>query len=302
MSYISLADFARGFTEEAPSRPPWLPPGASAPLALDTPAARARLEDVLDTVVALQRADWLEDGVFVGPSVMPEVYEHVLHGARTLSVAVPPAIVAGCAMSSQGIYGTDARAYLYLSTYFVGPASGAETRFLVGRALGLSAARLVSAATSYALLVDHAGLRQVARRALGPLLEVVLAPLSIGVRLAASRWHRFAEVAADRAGLLCCDDLSAAGQAMLRVALGGDRDVDPEAWLAQLDAVRSDDSPARFAQLLADRPWTHKRLRALRLFARSEGFAACGGTVPEGQPLLSTDALEAQVRELMGVR
>ncbi len=302
MSYVPLADFARGFTDASPPRPPWLPPGASAPLALDTPVTRARLEDVLDTVVALQRADWLEDGVFVGPKVMPEVYDHVLHAARTLSVAVPPAIVAGCALSSQGIYGTDARAYLYLSTFFVGPASEAETRFLVGRFVGMSAAQLVSANTAYALLVDHAGLRQVARQALGPLLEVVLAPLSVGVRLATSRWHRFAEVAADRAGLICCNDLHAAGKAMLRSSLGGDRDVDPEAWLAQLDAVRSEDSPARFAQLLADKPWTHKRLRALHLFARSEVFAACGGTVPEGRPLLATDDLEDQVRELMGVR
>ncbi len=300
-AYISLSDFARGFTESRPDRPPWLPPGAAAPLALDTPGARGRLEDVLDTVVALQRADWLEDGVFVGPKVMPEVYGHVLHAARTLSVAVPPALVAGASLSSQGIYGTDARNYLYLSTFFVGPASDGETRFLIGRFLGLSAAELVSANTLYALLVDHAGLRQVARRALGPLLEVVLAPLSIGVRLATSRWHRFAEVAADRAGLLCCDDLHAAGKAMLRASLGGDRDVDPEAWLAQLDAVRSEDSPARFAQLLADKPWTHKRLRALGLFARSEPFAAAGGAPLEG-PLLSSDTLEVQVRELLGVR
>lgn len=298
--YISLADFARGFTEGTPERPPWLPPGAAAPLALDNAAARARLEDVLDTVVALQRADWLEDGVFVGPNVMPDVYGHVLHAARTLSVAVPPAIVAGTTMSGQGIYGTDARHYLRLSTYFVGPASDGETRFLVGRFLGLSAASLVTANTTYALLVDHMGLRSMARKALGPLLEVVLAPLSVGVRLATSRWHRFAEVAADRAGLLCADDLHAAGKAMMRVSLGGDRNVDPQAWLDQLEAVRSEDSPARFAQLLADKPWTHKRLRALGLFARSQPFADAGGTT--SGPLLSSDELEAQVRELMGVR
>lgn len=299
--YISLAEYAAGFGDHDAPLPAWLPPGATAPLALDSPAVRARVEDVLDTVVALQRADWLEDGVFVGPNTMPEVYDHVLFAARRLAVAVPPAIIAGAALSSQGIIGTDARAYLYLSTFYFGSASEVEARFLVGRFLGLSAARLVTANTLYALLVDHGGLRQMARRGVGPVLEVVLAPLSVGVRLALSRWHRFAEIAADRAGLLCCDDVDGAGRALLRMSLGGDRGIAPEAYLAQLDAIRADDSPAKFAQLLADKPWTHKRLRALHLFHRSEAFAKAGGT-PAAGPLLDDEALDAQTRELMGVR
>ena len=174
--YISLADYAAGFDAREQALPAWLPPGAAAPLVLDAPLMRARVEDIVDTVVALQRADWLEDGVFVGPSSMPTVYDHVLQGARTLKVAVPPAIVAGAALSSQGIYGTDARAYLYLSTYFFGSATESESRFLTGRFLGLSASHLVTANTLYALLVDHGGLREMASRSVGPVLEVVLAP------------------------------------------------------------------------------------------------------------------------------
>ena len=301
-AYVSLADFAQGFTEIRSERPEWLPADAARPLTLDHAMARARLEDILDTVVALQRAEWLEDGVYLGPHVMPGVYAEVLDAARTLSVAVPPVLVAGISMSSQGIHGTDARHLLRLSTAFVGSAPPEETRFLVGRLLGLSAARLVSAQTLYALLADHSGLREVARRALGPVLEVVLAPLSIGVRLAASRWHRYAAIGADRAGLLCAGSLAAARRAMLRQHLGGDPAIEPEAWMAQLDAIRSQDSPARFAQLLADEPWTHTRLRALALFARSECYVRCGGE-PEGDgPLLDDAALDQQVRHRMGIR
>jgi hypothetical protein len=299
-SYVSLADFAEGFAARDEHLPPWVPPGARAPLSLDQPSVRARVEDVLDTVVALQRADWLQDGVFVGPTSMPEVYDVVLHAARTLGIAVPPAVVAGCAMSSQGIFGTDDRAFLHLSTYFFGPASEGERRFLAGRLCGFAASRLVTANTLYALLVDHGGLRQVARKGVGPVLEVVLAPLSLGVRLTLSRWHRYAEVAADRAGLLCCDDVDAAGRALLRLALGGDRGITPDAYLAQLDALRSDDSPGRFAQLLADRPWTHKRIKALHAFHRSVAFDRAGGTAPQ-QDLLDDEALEATTRRLLGV-
>jgi len=301
LSYVSLADYAEGFGQRGDELPSWVPPGARAPLSLDTPAVRRRVEDVLDTVVALQRADWLQDGVFTGPSSMPEVYDAVLHAARTLDVAVPPAVIAGCAMSSQGVFGTDDRAFLYLSTYFMGPASEGERRFLAGRLCGFAAARLVTANTLYALLVDHGGLRQVARKGVGPVLEVVLAPLSLGVRLALSRWHRHAEIAADRAGLLCCDDLDAAGGALLRQALGGARGVAPDAYLSQLDALKSDTSPGRFAQLLADRPWTHKRLKALELFHQSQAFADAGGTPPESSAQHDDAELERRTAQILGV-
>jgi len=300
-TYVSLADYAEGFGQQGDELPPWVPPGAAAPLSLDTPSVRRRVEDVLDTVVALQRADWLQDGVFTGPSSMPEVYDAVLHAARTLDVAVPPAVIAGCSMGAQGVFGTDDRAFLYLSTYFMGPASVGERRFLAGRLCGFAAARLVTPNTLYALLVDHGGLRKIARKGVGPMLEVVLAPLSLGVRLALSRWHRYAEVAADRGGLLCCDSLDAAGQALLRRTLGGARGVAPEAYRAQLDALRSDGSPGRFAQLLADRPWTHKRMAALELFHRSQPFADAGGTPPDGAELLTTDELERRTTQLLGV-
>ena len=51
------------------------------------------VEDIVDTVVALQRAEWLQDGVYVGPRTNHDAYRDVLHGARTLSVSVPPAIL-----------------------------------------------------------------------------------------------------------------------------------------------------------------------------------------------------------------
>ncbi|MEZ4238524.1 MAG: hypothetical protein R3F59_20695 [Myxococcota bacterium] len=50
---------------------------------LDAVGMRDRLEDVLDTVVALQRAEWLHDGVYAGPGAMTGVYRDVLHAARS---------------------------------------------------------------------------------------------------------------------------------------------------------------------------------------------------------------------------
>ena len=103
-------------------------------------------------------------------------------------------------------------------------------------------------------------------RASGRCSRSILAPLSVGVRLALSRWHRAAEITADRAGLLCCGDLERAGRAMLRMSLGRTPDIDVATYLEQLRASRGA-RPGKWTELLSDQPFTHKRLEALAAFA-----------------------------------
>lgn len=296
--YPSLADFAATWHDTTPGPPPWVHPVDLSLGSLDVLGLRGRLEDVLDTVVALQRSEWLQEGVFVGPRALPDVYRDVLHAARTLKVAVPPAIVSSQAY--QGALGTDARAYLHLSSIFTTTASVGERRFAVGRLVGHMAARQVTLATLYALLVDHGGLRKVARQGLGPTLEFVLAPVSVGVRLGLSRWHRAAEVSADRAGLLCCGSTDDAGVALLRMSLGVRPQLTPDDYLEQLRTVREDTSPGRWAEILSTRPWLPKRIRALDLFRRSELWVALGGDPTDGE-LLSDAELRRRTDLLLRV-
>jgi hypothetical protein len=296
---VSLADFASTFDAQRDEVPTWVHPDSTSPLPLSQLGVRSRIEDVLDTVIALQRADWLQDGVYAGPRSMSAVYRDVLRCSRVLHVAVPPAVLAGCGMKSQGCFGTDGRAFLYLSTFYFGPATDGERLFLAGRLCGHIAAQQVTANTLYALLVDHNGLRQVARRAVGPVLDVVLAPLSLGVRLALSRWHRAAEITADRAGMLCAGGLQPAGEALLRLTLGTRGDVDPHTYLDQLRASGGMQSPGRFTELLASEPWTHKRLKALELFSRSALWAELSGEAVDDP--LDREALEAGTRRILGV-
>lgn len=297
--YPSLADFAQTWSSREP--------GETAPFAVGDgmlpPMPQPvldRLEEVLDTVVALQRAEWLEEGVYVGPRAMPEVYRAVLRASRRLEVALPPAIVARVAMTAQGTYGTDSRAFLLLSSFFVKPATDEEIRFMVGRQIGHLAAGQVTGRSIYALIVDDQGVRKLAKKAVGPTLEVLLAPLSMGVRVALSRWHRLAELTADRAGLLVVDDLDAARNALLRSALGTTPNVSAEDYVHQ-NRTSQDGGPAHWAELISDRPWLHKRLSALEVWSRSERFADLGGTPPEGASLLDDEALDRETRALLGV-
>lgn len=283
--YLSLSDYAATFSERRTAEPPaWAhPSGPPVHVGQGSPWVD-RLEEVLDTVVALQRSEWLQDGVYLGPRAMGRAYRDLLECARTLDVTVPPAVVAGATHGSQGVFGTNDRPFLLLSSFFLKGADEGERRFLLGRLCGHIRARQVTWGTLYALLVDHNGLRRVGRRYLGPTLEVFLAPLSLGARLALSRWHRSAEITADRAGLLATRDLDAARRTLLRMALGVKPDVDPSDYLETLRGVRSDDSPARWTELLASQPWMHKRMQALDLFAKSALWVELGGEV-DGTPL-----------------
>ena len=309
--YPSLAEFAHTWSPRgAEHRPSWAHPTASGapspppPNFVEAFHLREQLEDLLDTIVALQRAEWTVDGVYAGPRSHADAWRDLLDCARTLRIAVPPAIVSGISGRSQGVYGSDPRAFLHLSSFFLSGADAGERRFVAGRLCGHIALNQVTGMTAYALLVDQGGLRQVARKALGPALEVLLAPLSLGARIALSRWHREAEMIADRAGLLCADPdsrkaLDAAGNAMLRMQLGTRPDVTPEDYLAQRKAAQGDGSPGSWAEVLQTAPWMHKRMRALELFARSDAWTSAG-RARVGEPL-AAEALDREVDALLQV-
>jgi Zn-dependent protease with chaperone function len=202
-------------------------------------------------------------------------------------------------MKTQQAAGTDSRPFLVLSSYFFQTADLGERQFVVGRLVGHVAASQVTATSLYGLLVDHAGVRQVARRAVGPVLEVVLAPMGLGIRLAMSRWHRAAELTADRAGLLCCRSVDDARRAMLRISLSIRPELDPEVYLDQLRDTADGTSPGRWAELLASEPWMHKRMRHLQWFAESALYAELTDRPTAGK--LSRDELERRSNDLLGV-
>ena len=153
-------------------------------------------------------------------------------------------------------------------------------------------------------MADHRGIRSVARRYIGPTLDIVLAPTSLAIRLGLSRWHRAAEINADRAGLVACQDPEAALQAMLRLALGSTPDITPEQFLAQRAQLGRDQSVSRWTEALADRPWLDKRMRALGLFASSAAWRKlqrASANQPDPADLLDDEALANAVNALLGV-
>ena len=122
-----------------------------------------------------------------------------------------------------------------------------------------------------------------------------------GLALRLFSWQRYAEISADRAGLLCAGALEPAARALFKLASGlcGAR-VQPriDQFLAQVAELRDEEARAATAETPARSDWfaTHPfsplRLRAAEMCARSE-LIVQGGT-PRAR-------LEAEVDDLMGL-
>ena len=127
------------------------------------------------------------------------------------------------------------------------------------------------------------------------------ARLPPGLVLQLFGWQRYAEISADRAGLLCAGGLEPAARALFKLASGlrgGRVQVRIDQFLAQVLDLREEaarlerpDSPPR-ADWFSTHPFSPLRLQAASLFARSDLM------VPGGLPAAD---LEAQVNDLMGL-
>lgn len=273
-SWTSLAEHvAQAAARAERPLPGWVHP-VPAPVGL--PPVGGALEGLLQTLVASWRAEELEQGVWVSPRTLPEVYDDLLAGSRTLDLPVPEAVVGPVGTRGQAVVGTDARPVLHLSSGFLTMADPPERRVVLGRLLGQIAARQVTARTWMTLADPGARLRQVAGRTLGPAVELVMSPLSVAVRAALSRWHRAAELTADRAGLIVAGDLEATRRTLVWLALGSPVAVRSEAVAEEGARHARQQGAARWAESLADEPFLHTRLTALERFAASSLWVAPG--------------------------
>lgn len=124
-------------------------------------------------------------------------------------------------------------------------------------------------------------------------------PRRPGVVLQLFAWQRYAEISADRAGLVCATTLEPAATALFKLASGlrgGQIEVRIDQFLLQVGDLREEagrlaggDEAAR-TDWFATHPFSPLRLKAVELFSTSE-LATTGGT--------SRVELEAQVHDLM---
>ncbi|MDP3277352.1 MAG: M48 family metallopeptidase [Deltaproteobacteria bacterium] len=114
-------------------------------------------------------------------------------------------------------------------------------------------------------------------------------------------YKRYAEITADRVGLLCCDDLGVAIRALFKVTSGlsNARSVrDASEFTAQFQDLRATTQKSEASDWLSTHPYSPLRLEALSLFARSQTFQTLQGRTG-GE--LSEEHLEREVGLIVGM-
>ena len=122
-------------------------------------------------------------------------------------------------------------------------------------------------------------------------LEVLGNPeLPVPARLALElrAWQRYAEISADRAGMLCANGLQPAARALFKLSSGLSSAPDEariNAFLRQAEElyreVEQSEQPFHHQDWLASHPFSPVRLKAAAAFAKSQAFDPSGTPLPE---------------------
>lgn len=227
----------------------------------------------------------LGQSVLVTPKQFPHIYELGKRCSDKLGVA-PQQIYVVQALGSlnAGTFGTSEESVVILHSATVDHLTDEELLFVLGHEFGHIQNNHVVYRTALYYLLNMANV----------FLQWIVAPAV----LALNHWSRRAEVTADRAGLLCCEDLSVAERVMVKFAVGSQQlfeQLDIDEYLGQLEQGK--ESFGRLAELGQSHPYLTKRVHSLRLFADSAYYRKQLGL--EGG--MTKAALDTQVADLVKV-
>ncbi len=147
----------------------------------------------------------------VTPSSLPEVYAMVEEACEVLFLPRTPDIYIEHSDQFQGLVTGIDNPILILSSSAIDNLSEAENRFLIGRLIG-------HIKSEHVLYYEIGFLLPVLSEILaGPTMGIGTL-LTMGLQVALLHWSRMSEYTADRAGLLACQDVTAATTALAKIA------------------------------------------------------------------------------------
>jgi Zn-dependent protease with chaperone function len=202
----------------------------------------------LDTLVAkvlehgLERLYYLEniaDNVRVTPRMLPRLHRYLGWGCRILDVEEPELYVNMDPTPNAYTFGHK-NPFIVITSGLVDLLGDEELMYTIGHELGhIKAGHVLYTvlARNIATIVTAIGQ---ATLGLGSLLGQ-------GLVVALHDWYRKAELTADRAGLLCVQDLDPCLNALMKLAGGGGRlwaEMDKDEFLRQIDAYDDADRSA----------------------------------------------------------
>jgi Zn-dependent protease with chaperone function len=260
---------------------------------LNAAPVKSVLDKSLDTLISVELGEFLATSIFIDQKSFPDHFAVLSHCAETLGIPIPHAVTNNSVDLFNGFTaGTDEYSFIYLTSGLCKYFTQDEACFVVGHECGHIASKHMVYHTLVWVLTNTTS------RYLGTLGKIL--SQTAGIPLLA--WARRSEVTADRAGLLCCGDITIAERALMRLVAGhADIDqVDIEDYLRRYKDMQDFHGASPWRQLFTTHPLIPKRIEALRLFARSElYFDLSDKPRPADAALLSRAELDRRVNQIV---
>jgi Zn-dependent protease with chaperone function len=229
------------------------------------PGAYAFFRALTNQVVPLQRQRINQYGLKVGPTQFADVHEQVVECARILGIGIPSTFIINDPTINAGAYAMeDGSPLIEINSGMLERLTPGELKTVIGHECGHvhnnhSLYNVAVKMILRALWVDI------------PVVGQIFSLVSLPLQIALMTWSRAAEVTADRAGIICCDDPNDALLVEAKFMYGATfnrSDVNIEAVLKQYDTMRS--TPARFLEIDSSHPSSVRRIFAMKEFINSE--------------------------------
>ena len=237
----------------------------------------------------MTQSEILGTAVKVSERQFPELHDITVQCAERLHIPMPDVyVVPNVGALNASTFGTNDDSFIALNGVLVDHLSDEELRFVIGHECGHIQNNHVVYMTALYYLTYSANL----------FLRWIVTPAVMALQ----SWTRRAEITCDRAGLICCSDLSSASSALARLALGSNRladRLDMEEYLTQLEESQED--AGRLMELFHSHPYLPKRVTALRLFAQTHYFHKVTGKEPQEGEGRSLSWCDSQVKQIISV-
>jgi len=212
--------------------------------------------------------------VKVGPDQFSEIYELVADCAAVLNMELPDVFIRHHPSFNAMTLGAE-RPLIILHSALVESFSTDELLYIIGHEMG-------HIRSEHSLYLSAANILTMGARSLVDRLFGLGSLLVVPAMQALQAWMRKAELTADRAGLLCVQDLDVARRALIKLALGSARlfeRINIDEYLNQADQAARD-GYGRMSEFFQTHPHIANRVRELRFFHESPVYGGLLGAQP----------------------
>ncbi len=221
------------------------------------PGAKVLPRMYINVRLKFEVADLLGTAVKVSERQFPQVHSIVQKISNVLGIEPPTVYLKESPDLNAWTFGSDEKnLYVVVTRGLIDAARSRELAFILGHEMGHIKSEHVLYHTTAQWLAD-AG-------------RGIVGVLSYPAQIALLAWLRRAEITADRAGLMCCQDLAAAQGALVLLGLGS-RGLADQITIEEFEDQASTDY-GRWKEILQDHPYLPKRLKGIRLFSTSHFY------------------------------